>query len=89
MAMWQILGNQKISCDFSDLGRVMRKRGMFVDRGSSVDDQLVVVICLTLMTSKPRFTSPSDMSSGGVLMGRWRMTALIGFFDFGKEKYDS
>jgi hypothetical protein len=27
-------------------------------------------ICLTLMTSKPRSTSPSDISCAGVLPGR-------------------
>jgi hypothetical protein len=86
MAMWQRLGSRKISCDFPDLGRVRRKRGMFVDRGSSGDDRRVVVICLTLMTSKPRLTSPSDTSSAWVLMGRWRMTALIGFSDLGKKE---
>jgi hypothetical protein len=38
------------------------------------------------MTSKPRLTSLSDMSSAELLMGRWRMIALIGFSDFGKEE---
>jgi hypothetical protein len=83
--MWQRLGSRKISSDFSDLGRVIRKRGRFMDLGSSGDDRRVVVICLTLMTSKPRLTNPFDISSAGVLMGRRRMTALIGFSDFGKE----
>jgi hypothetical protein len=40
---------------------------------------------LTLMTSKPRSTSPSDMSCAGVLLGRWCNTALMGFFSFGIE----
>jgi hypothetical protein len=39
----------------------------------------VAVICLTLITSKPRLTSPSDISSAGVLCGRWRITAFMGF----------
>jgi hypothetical protein len=86
IAMWQRFGSRKISCDFSDLGRVMRKRGRFEDFGLSGADRRVAVICLTLITSKPRFTSPSDMSSAGVLMGRCRITALIGLSDFGKKE---
>jgi hypothetical protein len=81
MAKWQRLGRRKISCDFSVLGRVIRKRGRFADLGSSGDDRRVVVICLTLMTSKLSFASPSDISTAGVLRGRWRMTALIGLSD--------
>jgi hypothetical protein len=42
-------------------------------------------ICLTLMASKPMSTSPSAMSSAGVLIGRWRITALIGFSAFGQK----
>jgi hypothetical protein len=75
MEMWQRLDNLKISWDFADLGRVMRNNGrVFVD-APSVGDRRTVFICLTLMTSKPWFTSPSEMSSGGVLGGRCRMTA--------------
>jgi hypothetical protein len=40
---------------------------------------------LTLTTSKPRSTSPSEISCAGVLLGRWRNTALIGFSDLGKK----
>jgi hypothetical protein len=58
---------------------------MFVVLESSGDDRRVVVICLTLTTSKPRFTSPSDISCAGVLSGKWRITAFIGFFRFRKE----
>jgi hypothetical protein len=71
--------------DFAALGKVMRKRGRFVILGSSGDGRQVVFICLTLSTLKLRFTSPSDMSSSGVLCVRWRITAFIGFSDFGKK----
>jgi hypothetical protein len=30
----------------------------------------VVVICLTLMTSKPRLTNPSEISSAGVFLAK-------------------
>jgi hypothetical protein len=70
---------------FSVRGKVTRKRGRFVILGSSGDDRRVVVICLMLTTSKPRFTGPSDMSSAGVLSGRWRITAFIGFSELGKN----
>jgi hypothetical protein len=33
-------------------------------------------ICLTLMMSKPRSTSPSEMFWAGAFGGRWRITAL-------------
>jgi hypothetical protein len=85
MEMWQRLDNLKIAWDFADLGSVMRKNGtVFVD-ASSVGDRRIVVICLTLMTLKPRFTSPSEMSSAWVLGGRCRMTAFFGFRALGKK----
>jgi hypothetical protein len=43
------------------------------------------VICLTLTTSKPSSTSPSEISCAGILLGRWRNTVLIGFNDIGKK----
>jgi hypothetical protein len=70
--------------DFSVLGRVTRNRGRFTILDAS-GDRRVDVICLTLMTSNPRSSSPSEMSWAGVLLGRWRNTALIGFSDFGKK----
>jgi hypothetical protein len=42
------------------------------------------VICLTLTTSKPRLIRPSEISSAGVLSGRWRHR-LYGLFGFGEE----
>jgi hypothetical protein len=70
MEIWQRLDNLKISWDFVVLGRVIRNNeGVFVD-APSVSDRCVVVIWLTLITSKPRFTRLSDMSSAGVLGGR-------------------
>jgi hypothetical protein len=47
--------------------------------GPSVCDRRVVVISLTLMTTKPRFTNQTEISSSGVLSGRWRITALMGW----------
>jgi hypothetical protein len=35
---------------------------------------------LTLITSKPRFTDPSDMISAGAEAGRYRITAFTGFY---------
>jgi hypothetical protein len=47
----------------------------------------VAVICLTLTTSKPRLTRQSEISSAGVLSGRWPITAFVGFSDLGKKEY--
>lgn len=80
--MWQRLGNRKISWDVAILAKVMRNRGRFFVAVSS-GEPLVVDICLMLIVSKPRLTSPSEMSSAGVLIGRWNITALIGFKDLG------
>jgi hypothetical protein len=84
MEMWQSLESLKISGDFAVLGRVTRNRGRFTGLDPSGDRRLDD-ICLTLMTSNPRSTSPSEMSWAGVLLGRWRNTALMGFSDFGKK----
>jgi hypothetical protein len=81
--MWQRLGSLKFSSDFAALGNVMRNRGMFTAVDPSEGDRRVAVICLTLLTSKPRLTSPSDMSSAGVLGGKWRITAFMDFRDLG------
>jgi hypothetical protein len=85
MAMWQRLGRRKISWDFAVLGKVIRNRGRFVILGSSGDDRREVVICLTLNTSKPSSTSPSDISTARVFKGKWRITALIGLSDLGRR----
>jgi hypothetical protein len=59
---------------------------MFVD--PSEDDRRVAAISLTLITSKIRLSSPSDMSYARVMRGRWRITALMGFGDLRyKAKY--
>jgi hypothetical protein len=72
----------KIFFDFSVGGRVMRKReGCWVTHFSDVDPRLVDV-CLILIMSKPKSTSPSEMSWTGVLVGRCTI-ALIDFSDFG------
>jgi hypothetical protein len=72
----------EIAWDFSVLGKVIRKSGRFMVFHPSGGDQRVAVSGLTLMTSNPRLTSPSDMSSAGVFRGRWRITAFMGFSDF-------
>jgi hypothetical protein len=43
---------------FLGLGKVIRKRGRFMVVDPSEGDRRVVVICLTLITSNPRLTSP-------------------------------
>jgi hypothetical protein len=73
----------EISWDFVVLGKVIRDRLKFMVVDASEGDRRVSVICLTLITSNPRLTSPSDISSAGVLCGRWRITAFIGFSDLG------
>jgi hypothetical protein len=70
IAMWQRLGSRKISWDFAILGKVIRKRWRFMVFHPSGGDGLVAVICLTLITSKLRLTSPSDMFSAEVLCDR-------------------
>jgi hypothetical protein len=81
--MWQSAGNLKISLDFAVLGKVIRNGGRFLDIVPWDGDRRVVDFCLTLITSKPRFISPSELSSARVLMGRWRITAWMCFSDFG------
>jgi hypothetical protein len=68
--MWQRLWSLNISCDFAVLGKVIRKKGRFVLVTPSEVDRRVDVICLMLITSKPQFTSPSEISSAGVFCGR-------------------
>jgi hypothetical protein len=68
--MWQRLCSREISWDFAVLGKVIRKRGRFMFVDPSEGDRKVALICLTLITSNPRLTSPSDMYSAGVLCGK-------------------
>jgi hypothetical protein len=65
--MWQRLGNLKISCDLAILSKVTRNKGWSVVVVPLGGDRQVVVISLKLIMSKPRLTSPPDMSSAGVL----------------------
>jgi hypothetical protein len=46
---------------------------------SSVSDPWVVDIYLTLITSKPRFTNPSEMFAVGAEAGRYHITTFTGF----------
>jgi hypothetical protein len=85
MEMWQRLGRLKMSCDFAILGKVIRNKGRFLVVDSSEGDLRVVVICLTLTTSNSRLSSPSEISLAGVLSGRWRITAFMGFWDLGEK----
>jgi hypothetical protein len=66
------------------LGRVIRNKRRLLVLAPSMCDRHVVVICLTLITSKPRLTNLSEISSARVLRGRWQITAFTGFSDFGK-----
>jgi hypothetical protein len=77
MEMKQRLVNSKISCYLSDLGRVIRKKGKFLVEESWY--RWEVDISLTLIISKARLTRPSQISSAGVLTGRYRKTAFTGF----------
>jgi hypothetical protein len=86
MDMWQRHGSLKMSCDLALLGRVIRNKGRFLVLVSLEGDLRVVVICLTLTTSNPRFSSPSEISFAGVLDGRWQITAFMGFWDLGKKE---
>jgi hypothetical protein len=81
--IWQRLVSFNISWDSDVLGKVIRKRGMFTIVVPSVDDQRVVDICLMLITSKPRFTNPPEISSTGIETGRCHITDFIGFWDLG------
>jgi hypothetical protein len=48
----------------------------------------LVINCLALMTLKPQSSRLLEISSAGVSVGRWRITALIVFSEFGeKVKY--
>jgi hypothetical protein len=80
-AIWQRLVSLNISWHFDVLGKVIRKRGMFIAVVPSAGDGWVVDICLTLTTSKSRFTSSSEMSTAGVETGSCRVTAFICFWD--------
>jgi hypothetical protein len=55
----------------------MRKRGRFTVDVPSAGDQQVADICLVLITSKPRSTSPSEIPSARVVNGRCHTTAFI------------
>jgi hypothetical protein len=72
-----------ISWDFVVIGKVIRNKGRLTWDVPSAEDLLVDDICLTLIKSNPRPTKPSEMSSAGVLNGRCRITALMGFWDLG------
>jgi hypothetical protein len=70
MEMWQRHFRLKISWDFAVLGKMIGNKGRFLAIVPSEGDRRVVVICFTLTTSNPRVTSPSELSSAGVLEGR-------------------
>jgi hypothetical protein len=70
IARSQRLGRWKMSCDFALLDRVMRKKGRFVILDISGGNRRLIVIYLTLTTSKSRLTSPLQTSSSGVFCGR-------------------
>jgi hypothetical protein len=49
-----MLDRVKISCDFVVLGNVIRNKGKLIAVVQSTDDRQLVVVCLTLMTSKSK-----------------------------------
>jgi hypothetical protein len=59
-----------ISCDLDILGKVMRKRERFTVDVPSAGDRRVADICLTLLTSAPRSTSPFSAASGYIALAR-------------------
>jgi hypothetical protein len=52
---------------------------MFTVVVHSAYDRRVIDMCLTLITSKPRFINPPEMFSAGAKAGRYRITAFTGF----------
>jgi hypothetical protein len=86
ITMWQRLGRRKFSRDFEVLCKVIRKRGRLISSYSSGGNRRLVVTCLTLSTSKPRLTSPSEISAAGVSCGRWHITVFMGLSDLGKKE---
>jgi hypothetical protein len=50
-----------------------------------LDAVRVTVICLTLMTLKPKSSRLLEISSAGVSGGRWWITAYISFSEFGEK----
>jgi hypothetical protein len=60
----------------------MKERGMFNVVVLSTGNRREAGICLTLITSKPKFTIPFVMSSAGAVNERY-ITIIIGFWDLG------
>jgi hypothetical protein len=72
-----------ISCVSDFLGRAIRKNGTFTVVVLSAGDGRVVDIYLTLITSKPRFINPSEVSSARAEIGICCITACMGFWNLG------
>jgi hypothetical protein len=70
IATWQRLISLNISWDFDVLCKVIRKRGMYTVAVPSAGDRRLVDFCLTLITSKARFTNQSEMYPAGAA-GFW------------------
>jgi hypothetical protein len=83
IATWQRFVSLNMSLDFDVPRKVVRKKGVFTVVVPSVGDRLMVDICLTLITLKPRFTNQSEMSSAGAETGRCRITAFVDFWYLG------
>jgi hypothetical protein len=58
---------------------------MFTAVIPSAGDRWVAGICLALIISKLRFPNPSELSSAGVVNGRYRITTFTGFWDLGEK----
>jgi hypothetical protein len=67
------------------LVKVTRNKGRFSKCLCPVGALQLVVNSLTLMTLKPKPSSLLEISSAGVSGGRWQITVLIGFSEFGEE----
>jgi hypothetical protein len=62
----------------------MRKKGRFTGDIPASGNRWMADICVTLITSKPWSTNPSEMSFAGVEAERCRMTHYFsGFWELG------
>jgi hypothetical protein len=61
------------------LCKVTRKSDRFITLDSSGGDRRVAVICLTLTTSKPRLTSPSEVAYHRLygILGFWKEGVIL------------
>jgi hypothetical protein len=81
--MRQKLLSWNIFWEFDILVKIMKKKGRSTVNILPSGDRWVADISLTLITSKPRSTNPSQMSSAGEVTGGGRITVFTSFWDLG------